>query len=137
MSSPKKSVLDAPIIDYLHEQLKKMNKKQHIKIVLEAQSITAQLKKQLDDVNIILKTLLRDVDVLKKGSQQATPDAALAKRIEQTERDSYATQQYSRQDCVQIVGIPQTISDEALRVEILLITPCKPCASLSSIKEKG
>ena len=94
MSSPKKSVSDAPKIDYPHEQLKKMNKEQLIKIVLDAQSITAQLKKELENGNAILKTLTSDVDLLKKGSQQATPDAALAKRIEQNERDSYATQQY-------------------------------------------
>ena len=121
MSSPKKSVSDAPKINFPHEQLKKMNKEQLIKIVLIAQSITAQLKKQLDDFNAILKTLSSEVDVLKKGSQQGSPDAALAKRIEQTERDSYATQQYSQQDCVEIVGIPQTISDEALESKSLKI----------------
>ena len=121
MSSPKKSFSDAPKIDYPHEQLKKMNEEQLIKIVLDAQSITARLKKQLDDVNAILKTLSSNVDVLKKGSQQATPDTALANRIKQTERDSYATQQYTRQDCVEIVGIPQTISDEALESKSLKI----------------
>ena len=121
MSSPKKSVSDAPKIDYPHEQLKKMNKEQLIKIVLDAQSVTAQLKKELENVNAILKSLSSDVEVLKKGSQQATPDAALAKRIEQTERDSYATQQYSWRDCVEIAGIPQTILDEALESKSLEI----------------
>ena len=119
MSSPKKSVSDAPKIDYPHEQLKKMNKEQLIKIVLDAQSVTAQLKKELENVNAILKSLSSDVEVLKKGSQQATPDAALIKRIERNERESYATQQYSRRDCVEIVGIPQSITDEDLETKSL------------------
>ena len=62
-----------------------------VKIIPYAQSITTQLMKQLANVNAILKTLSSDVDVLKKGSTQTSPDSALAKRIEQTERDSYAT----------------------------------------------
>ena len=48
-------------------------------------------------------------------------NSAVVDRIEKLERDSYASQQYSRRDTIEIVGMPENVTNESLEAKSIEI----------------
>ena len=67
-----------------------------------------QLKKRDDEV----KALTARLDAI-----EATSGAVA--RIERLERDGYRQQQYSRRECVELVGLPEEVSGGALEAKVV------------------
>ena len=73
-----------------------------------------QLKKRDDEVNALSKRL----EAL-EAKNSDTGSTSICQRIERLERDGYRQQQYSRRECIELVGLPDDVSGTALEDKVV------------------
>ena len=108
--------------NYSKDELEKLDKSDLIEALLANQSYTVKILANLEDVNKQLGTLRMKVNDLKtqaSASSSSTTDAISDRRMTDLERESFASQQYSRRDSIEIVGIPESIGNEDLEVKTI------------------
>ena len=108
--------------NYSKDELEKLDKSDLIEALLANQSYTVKILANLEDVNKQLGTLRLEVNDLKtqvSASSSSTTDAISDRRMTDLERDSFASQQYSRRDSIEIVGIPESIGNEDLEAKTI------------------
>ena len=103
--------------DYTQDELEKLDKAALIDVLLANQSFTVKLLANMEDLNknvSSLKTEMNDLKAKVSAVSTTNSDASQSKRLVELERDNFALQQYSRRDSIEIVGIPESVGDEAL-----------------------
>ena len=97
---------------YTEDTLKALNKTQLIDLFLNMQDQTnstiASLMAEMKELRISFKRLESDVQIVK------TVNNNLLKQLENTERQCWANAQYSRRECVEVIGIPKTVESKDL-----------------------
>ena len=124
------------IMSLTSQQLDKLNKTDIIQYTLDIQekynenlNIVEKLEQAMVDIAAIQKT----VEELRKDNIQLESTLAitksvndqLVKRVESLERQTNANAQYSRRECLEIFGIPESVSNDDLEDKV--------CAILSEI----
>ena len=97
------------------DTLDKLNKQEII-------AITLSLQKKLEDSNDSSYKFHKEIQSLNDNfskinaelNESKKKNAMLEKRLEDIERVSWATAQYSRKECIEIVGLPTDIGDKNL-----------------------
>ena len=94
------------------DTLKALNKTQLIDLFLKMQDQTnsaiVSLMAEMKELSISFKRLESDVQIVK------TVNNNLLKQLENTERQCWANAQYSRRECVEVIGIPKTVESKDL-----------------------
>ena len=97
---------------YTEDTLKALNKTQLIDLFLKMQDQTnstiVSLMAEMKDLSSSFKRLESDVQIVK------TVNNNLLKQLENTERQCWANAQYSRCECVEVIGIPKTVESKDL-----------------------
>ena len=97
---------------YTEDTLKALNKIQLIDLFLKMQdqtnSTTVSLMAEMKDLSSIFKRLESDVQIVK------TVNNNLIKQLQNTERQCWANAQYSRRECLEVIGIPKTVESKDL-----------------------
>ena len=97
---------------YTEDTLKALNKTQLIDLFLKMQDQTnytiASLMAEMKDLNISFRRLESDAQIVK------TVNNNLLKQLENTQRQCCANAQYSRRECVEVIGIPKTVESKDL-----------------------
>ena len=97
---------------YTEDTLKALNKTQLIDLFLKMQDQTnstiVSLMAEMKDLSSSFKRLESDVQIVK------TVNNNLLKQLENTERQCWANAQYSRRECVEVIGIPKTVESKDL-----------------------
>ena len=92
---------------YTEDTLKALKKTQLIDLFLnmqdQANSTIVSLMAEMKELSISFKRLESDVQIVK------TVNNNLLKQLENTERQCWANAQYSRRECVEVIGIPKTV----------------------------
>ena len=99
---------------YTEETLRALNKNQIIDLFLKTQeqanttiaSLTAEIKR----LNENFQKLESDVSVVKNVNN------ILSKQMSSIERQCWKNAQYSRRECVEVVGLPSSIGDKDLEL---------------------
>ena len=106
--------------------LEKLNKKEVVELTLKLQEkydekiemLLTQIKSLTDKVHNLADTitnLTKKNEVLESDSSiKSTVNSTLHKRLINIEKDLYQQQQYSRMECIEIVGIPLDVKDKDL-----------------------
>ena len=79
----------------------------------------AELIRLLEDRDKVLENLLERVNALEQKLASSNP--TFADSVINLERQLYAQQQYTRRECVEIVGIPVTITDNEIENHVIKI----------------
>ena len=103
-------------------QITKLNKPDLVILVKKLQADNASLK---EDILEKLATITSTVQELKASNEvlhshvsiQNTVNDKLMKRVVTLERELHLTEQYSRRNCIEIVGIPESVSDNDLEMK--------------------
>ena len=104
--------------EYLNEvldedTLKDLNKKKLVEIIFAQRNQTSELQTKLESVGDDISTLKSDIS--DKSNKGVLGDIAdFKRRIIELERKLYAQEQYTRRECVEIVGIKKEVSDNNL-----------------------
>ena len=117
------------IMSLSYNQLDKLNKTDLIQYTLEVQQkynenlqLNEKLERALSDIAAIQKSMdeLRLQNTQLESTLAVTKNVndQLIKRIESLERQANANSQYSRRECVEISGIPKTVTDENLENKV-------------------
>ena len=97
---------------YTEDTLKALNKTQLIDLFLKMQDQTnytiASLMAEMKDLNISFRRLESDAQIVK------TVNNNLLKQLENTQRQCCTNAQYSRRECVEVIGIPKTVESKDL-----------------------
>ena len=97
---------------YTEDTLKALNKTQLIDLFLKMQDQTnctiVSLMAEMKELSSSFKRLESDVQIVK------TVNNNLIKQLENTERQCWANAQYSRRECVEVIGIPKTVESKDL-----------------------
>ena len=97
---------------YTEDTLKALNKTQLIDLFLKMQDQTnstiVSLMAEMKDLSSSFKRLESDVQIVK------TVNNNLIKQLENTERQCWANAQYSRRECLEVIGIPKTVESKDL-----------------------
>ena len=97
---------------YTEETLRALNKNQIIDLFLKTQeqtnSIIASLTAEIKCLNESLQKLESDVFVVKNMNN------ILSKQMSSIERQFWKNAQYSRRECVEVVGLPSSFEDKDL-----------------------
>ena len=97
---------------YTEDTLRALNKTQLIELFLKSQEHTKgiinSLTKEMKNLNANFKKLESDVAVIKNANN------ILYKQIVSVERQCWKNAQYSRRECVDVVGLPSSIADDQL-----------------------
>ena len=107
--------LSSPKLDYSQEELNGLDKDKLIAIVLSNQSFAAAIMSKLNEVTSTLASLTAEVTILKANANTVpSPSPELEERVEATERENYALQQYTRRDSIEIVNFPLDVKDDKI-----------------------
>ena len=116
--------------EYTEESLDKMLKRDLIPIVLNLQSTIAdknnsnnELLEEIRKFNDNFSKLQSELAVTKQVNTELT------KRIVTLERQCWANAQYSRKECLEVVGIPRQVDDNLLETKVLSIFEKVGCTS--------
>ena len=97
---------------YTEETLRALNKNQIIDLFLKTQEQTnttiASLTAEIKRLNGNFQKLESDVSVVKNVNN------ILSKQMSSIERQCWKNAQYSRRECVEVVGLPSSIEDKDL-----------------------
>ena len=97
---------------YNEDTLKALNKTQLIDLFLKMQDQTnctiVSLMAEMKELSSSFKRLESDVQIVK------TVNNNLIKQLENTERQCWANAQYSRRECLEVIGIPKTVESKDL-----------------------
>ena len=96
--------------------LKGLNKPDLIKLVLqletEMNSDIKELTSEIRDLVAQMKKVEADVAIVKNVNEK------LVNQLIETERQCWANAQYSRRECLEVVGIPTSVSNDSLEANI-------------------
>ena len=105
------------MVSHTEESLDKLLKKDLINLVLKLQEKVSTVNEEvLDEVRKINKNFERlesDLSVTKNAN------CLLQKQIVKLERECWANAQYSRRECLEVVGIPSSVSHDCLEDKVL------------------
>ena len=97
---------------YTEDTLKALNKTQLIDLFLKMQDQTnstiVSLMAEMKELRISFKRLESDAQIVK------TVNNNLLKQLENTETHWWANAEYSRRECVEVIGIPKTVESKDL-----------------------
>ena len=104
---------------FTEESLDKLNKKQIISIALSCQ-------KKLENTNTQLLDEMRKITESHKKMEVELGNAKedilfLSKKLTETERHCWENSQYSRRECVDVVGLPTDVEDDALEKTVIAL----------------
>ena len=101
------------------ELLDKLYKKDLVQIVLTLQnklkSSNDEVLQEIRKLNIIFQKLESDISITKNTN------SLLLKRVVELERECWENAQYSRRECLELVGIPASVSHDTLENTVLNI----------------
>ena len=104
---------------YTEGTLKALNKTQLTDLFLKMQDQTNStldsLMAEMKDLNNSFKRFESDVQIVK------TVNNNLLKQIRNTERQCWANAQYSRSECVEVIGIPKSVESKDLEQTVCKI----------------
>ena len=104
---------------YTEEALDKSNKKELITILLPLQSkvesANNEILEQVHQLNQKFSQLESENSIVKQAN------SLLSKRLVNMERQCWANAQYSRRECLEVVGIPDSIQNKKLEDKVLTI----------------
>ena len=101
---------------YSEESLEQLNKKSLVSIVLSLQNKLETVNdKLLEEFKEIKDKIEADISMTKQVN------SLLASRVTNLERQCWANAQYSRRECLEIVGIPSNVSHENLENKVVKI----------------
>ena len=106
------------MLEYTEESLDKMLKRDLIPIVLNLQSAIAdnhsndELLKEIRKLNDNFSKLQSELAVTNQVNTELT------KRIGTLEHQCWANAQYSRKECLEVVGIPRQVDDNLLETKV-------------------
>ena len=106
-------------MEFTEAGLNKYTKPQLIEMLLEREALTkliSDLREEIHTLSEGMKRLESDVIVGKHVNEE------LKKQLVKTERQCWANAQYSRRECLEISGIPSTITDTNLEGKVLEVT---------------
>ena len=102
--------------NHTEESLKNMKKEQLVELVLHLQNKTTEaintLTEEVRNVNQNFKRLESDVIITKNTN------SLLMNKLIETERQCWANAQYSRRECIEVIGIPTTIDNKDLEEKV-------------------
>ena len=104
-----------PRLDYCEEELLALDKSDLVEKLLAVQSYTTSIRSQLDTLTAKVESMSGDVDILKKNKErknEAPGSSKVDERVTKLEKQLFASEQYSRRDTIEIVGIPENIADK-------------------------
>ena len=100
------------------ENLAKYSKQQLIDMLIEKESISknlSELSAEIHSLTSHVKRLESDVVIVRSVNDQ------LKKQLVATERQCWANAQYSRRECMEISGIPSSVSDKELEEKVVKV----------------
>ena len=104
------------VFNHTEESLKNMKKEQLVELVLHLQTKTTEainnLTEEVKKINQNFTRLESDVAVTKNTN------SLLMKQLVETERQCWANAQYSRRECIEVVGIPTTVDNNNLEEKV-------------------
>lgn len=103
-------------IELTVENLNKYSKQQLIDMLIEKESISknlSELSTEIQNLTTYVKRLESDVSIVSNVNSQ------LQKQLVATERQCWANAQYSRRECMEISGIPCSVSDNDLEGKVI------------------
>ena len=116
-------------IDYSAEELEKLDKSDLIEKVLDIQSYASsvllkldELTSKVDSLTGVTTSLTSEVADLKKAKPKKNELLGITmvgERMTKIEKNTYAAEQYSRRDSVEVVGIPESIADKDLEAKTI------------------
>ena len=93
--------------------LKGLNKPDVIKLVLQLESeMNKELTSEIKDLVAQIKKVEADVAIVKNVNEK------LVNQLIETERQCWANAQYSRRECLEVIGIPVPITNGSLKSNI-------------------
>ena len=102
--------------NYTEESLKSYNKQQLIKLFLEVQQQSNEtISKLTNEIKLLkenYKKLESDISVSK------TVSSLLTEQMNNVERQCWANAQYSRRECLEVVGIPSSVKIKDLEGKV-------------------
>ena len=105
-------------VNYTVEELNNYTKKQLIDMFLAKESVSKSLTEltvEIKKLTGIVTRLESEIAVVKKVNNE------LQKQLITTERQCWANAQYSRRECIEVTGIPLSVSDENLEDKVLKV----------------
>ena len=105
-------------VTYTAEDLNNYTKKQLIDMFLEKESMSksiSDLTSEIQKLTGVVTRLESEVSILRRVNDE------LQKQLISTERQCWANAQYSRSECIEVAGIPSSISDHNLENKVLKI----------------
>ena len=101
------------------ESLDKLYKKDLVQIVLTLQnklkSSNDEVLEEIRKLNVIFHKLESDISITKNTN------SLLHKKVVDLDRECWANAQYSRRECLELVGIPASVSHDTLENTVLNI----------------
>ena len=99
---------------YSEESLEQLNKKSLVSIVLSLQTKLETVNEKLvEEFKHLKEKIEADVSITKKVND------LLVDRVTKLERQCWANAQYSRRECLEIVGIPSNVNHQNLEQKVL------------------
>ena len=105
-------------VTYTAEDFNNYTKKQLIDMFLEKESMTksiSDLTSEIQKLTGVVTGLESEVSILRRVNDE------LQKQLISTERQCWANAQYLRRECIEVAGIPSTVSDDNLENKVLKI----------------
>ena len=112
--------INEPRIDYSQEELLDLD--DLVDKLLEVQSYTTSILSKLDTLTAKVELMSGDVDSLKKNKERKNEALGLGmvgERVTKLEKQLFASEQYSRHDTIEIVGIPESIADKDIEAKAI------------------
>ena len=105
-------------VTYTAEDLNNYTKKQLIDMFLEKESMSKSISDLTFEIQKLTGAVTRldpEVSILRRVNDE------LKKQLISTERQCWANAQYSRRECIEVAGIPSSVSDDNLENKVLKI----------------
>ena len=108
-----------PKLNYTAKELSKMDRQDLIDKFIEQQSFAITSLQKFAEVNEKIANLATEMAIIKKSIPAASSSSSNIS--ERMEREHYQMQQYSRRDCIELVGVPTSVEDKNLEKKSLEI----------------
>ena len=98
-------------VTYTAEDLNNYTKKQLIGMFLEKESMSKSISDLTSEIQKLTGVVIRlesEVSILRRVNDE------LQKQLISTERQCWVNAQYSRRECIEVAGIPSSVSDDNL-----------------------
>ena len=98
-----------------------MDRQELITLFMEQQSFAISTLKEFAEVNRKLADMATEIATIKESKTVVPASNISEERFSRMEREHFQMQQYSRRDCIELVGIPSTVEDKNLEAKTLEI----------------